>query len=129
MAWSAIVQHLIYANEPDDTSKQYNKITVAWQIPAYVFIALSEIFASITGLEYAFTQAPPTMKSIVMSLFLFTSSIGSILNIALVPVSVDPKILWMYAALAIQACVSGILFFFIFRNDGKKVHIQESPVK
>lgn len=134
IAWSAIVQHLIYntgpnyALKPCDSCQKYNNITVAWQIPAYFFIAISEIFASITGLEYAFTQAPQSMKSIVMSLFLFTSAVGSILNIALVPVTTDPEILWMYVGLAIQAFVFGILFFIVFRNDGK-VHVKESTVE
>ncbi|CAF3610491.1 unnamed protein product [Rotaria sp. Silwood1] len=135
MAWSAIVQHLIYIAGPNfdyvpkpcKECQQYNNITVAWQIPAYFFIAISEIFASVTGLEYAFTEAPKSMKSIVMSLYLFTSAIGSILNIALVPVSEDPKLLWMYAALAIQAFAFGLLFYFAFRND-QKVHVEEEPV-
>ncbi|CAF4706872.1 unnamed protein product, partial [Rotaria sp. Silwood2] len=94
MAWAAVVQNQIYAtgpnysflNELEEGQQKYNDITVAWQTPTYFFIAISEIFASITGLEYAFTQAPASMKSIVMSLFLFTSAIGSALNFALVPV-------------------------------------------
>lgn len=42
-----------------------NKVHVAVQTPGYLFIGLSEIFASITGLEYAFTKAPTAMKSFV----------------------------------------------------------------
>lgn len=128
MAWTAFVQHLIYTTEPNykfdakpcPTCQKYNNITVAWQVPSYVLIAISEIFASITGLEYAYTNAPATMKSIVMSVFLFTSAIGSALNFALIPVLVDPKLLWMYASLAIVAFTSGIIFNIIFRNDHKR---------
>ncbi|CAF1045440.1 unnamed protein product [Adineta ricciae] len=127
MAWSAFVQHQIYqtgpnfnyAVKPCDGCQKYNNIIVAWQIPSYFFIAISEIFASITGLEYAFTQAPASMKSIVMSLFLFTSAIGSALGFALVPVTVNPKLLWMYASLSIMSFTVGIIFFLVFRNEGK----------
>ena len=128
MAWTAFVQHLIYTTGPNykfdpkpcPTCQKYNNITVAWQIPSYVLIAISEIFASITGSEYAYTNAPATMKSIVMSVFLFTSAIGSALNFALIPVLVDPKLLWMYASLAIVAFTVGIIFYIIFRNDHKR---------
>lgn len=50
----------------------------------YVLIALSEIFASITGLEYAFTKAPKNMRSLVMSVFLFMSAVAAAIGEAFV---------------------------------------------
>ncbi len=43
--------------------------SIGWQIAAYVIITASEIMVSIVGLEFAYTQAPKTMKSWVMALF------------------------------------------------------------
>jgi POT family proton-dependent oligopeptide transporter len=128
MAWTAIVQHLIYSTGPNysfdhkpcSSCQKYNNITVAWQIPSYFLIAISEIFAVITGLEYAYTHAPPSMKSIIMSFLLFTSAIGSALNFALIPVTVDPKLLWMYTSLSIVAFLIGIIFYITFRNEHKE---------
>jgi proton-dependent oligopeptide transporter, POT family len=125
MAWTALVQHLIYSTGPNfsysrqacSNCQKFNSINVAWQIPSYFFIALSEIFASITGLEYAYTNAPASMKSIVLSVLLFTSAVGSALNFALIPVTVNPKLLWMYVSLAIVALVVGIIFYITFRHD------------
>ena len=51
---------------------------------SYVLVAFSEIFASITGLEYAFTKAPKNMKSLVMAVFLFASAISSAIGEAFV---------------------------------------------
>jgi POT family proton-dependent oligopeptide transporter len=53
-------------------------------IARYILIAFSEIAASITGLEYAYTKAPKNMKSLVMGIFLFTSALASALNEAFV---------------------------------------------
>ncbi len=51
-----------------------------WQIFAYILLTFSEIFVSITGLEYAFSQAPKTMKSTVMALFFLTVFVGNIFD-------------------------------------------------
>jgi proton-dependent oligopeptide transporter, POT family len=128
MAWTAFVQHMIYSTGPNydyatapcKTCQQFNSITAAWQIPSYFFIAVSEIFASVTGLEYAFTHAPPSMKSVVMSLFLFTSAISSAFSFALLPITVDPTLTWLYASLAVMAFAVGLVFFFLFRNEQEK---------
>jgi POT family proton-dependent oligopeptide transporter len=54
-----------------------SSLNVWIQSGSYVLIALSEIFASITGLEYAFTKAPKNMRSLVMAMFLFATAISS----------------------------------------------------
>jgi len=43
--------------------------SIGWQILAYFIITASEIMVSIVGLEFAYTQAPKTMKSMIMALF------------------------------------------------------------
>lgn len=128
LAYAAIVQHLIYSAGPcyehpgkcpegkDGDKSLPNHIHIAVQTPAYVFIGLAEIFISVTGLEYAYTKAPPTMKSFVQSLYLFTNAFGSAISTSLVSVAVDPKYTWMYTGVSISALITGIAFYFIFRH-------------
>jgi len=134
MAYAAIVQHLIYNAGPCykfplacDASQGGtipNRVHVAVQTPAYLLIGLSEIFASITGLEYAFTKAPASMKSFVMSMFLLTSAFGSALGIALSPTAKDPKLVTMYASLAGVTLIVAAIFWFLF----KKYNAQEEDL-
>lgn len=126
MAYAAIVQHLIYTSGPCyeyplecDGGKTPNRVHIAVQVPAYVLIGLSEIFASITGLEYAFTKAPPSMKSLVMSIFLLQTAFGSALGIALSPTSKNPKLVIMYASIAAATLLAGLAFWFCFRKYNK----------
>ncbi|BCS23213.1 peptide MFS transporter [Aspergillus puulaauensis] len=127
MMYAAIVQHLIYSAGPCyespgcdasivDGSAQGNNIHIAIQTPAYFFIGISEIFASVSGLEYAYTKAPPSMKSFVQSMYLLTNAFGSALAEALTPAAFDPAIMWMFVGLACASFLAGILFFAIYHH-------------
>ena len=52
--------------------------TIAWQLWAYVLLTAGEVMISITGLEFSYTQAPKTMKSVVMAVWLASVSLGNI---------------------------------------------------
>ncbi len=54
-----------------------NSPSVWWQILAYAVLTAGEIMISITGLEYAYTRAPKSMKSTIMAFFLLTVSVGN----------------------------------------------------
>jgi POT family proton-dependent oligopeptide transporter len=53
------------------------KPSVNWQLLAYVVLTLGEAMVSITGLEFSYTQAPNSMKSSVMALWLLAVSAGN----------------------------------------------------
>ncbi|CAR29353.1 hypothetical protein ZYGR_0AD00330 [Zygosaccharomyces rouxii] len=121
MIWAAVLQHFIYKtgpcyDHPMDCPNGPNNIHIGWQVPAYVLIAFSEIFASITGLEYAYSKAPTSMKSFIMSIFLLTNAFGSAIGCALSPVDTDPKYLWMFTGLAVASFISGCLFWLTFHH-------------
>ncbi|KAG0291381.1 peptide transporter ptr2 [Linnemannia gamsii] len=125
MAWTAIVQHKIYSTGPNyectlcDENQTPNNVSIAWQILSYFFIAISEIFASITGLEFAFTNAPATMKSVVMAMFLFTNCVGALLGFAFLPLAKDPLLLYMYSALGVAALIISVVIYWLFRDHDK----------
>jgi POT family proton-dependent oligopeptide transporter len=56
--------------------------SVGWQLLAYVVITAAEVLVSITCLEFSYTQAPPQMKSLVMSLYLLSVSLGNLFTAA-----------------------------------------------
>ncbi len=55
-----------------------NQPSVWWQILAYAILSAGEVLVSITGLEYAYTQSPKSMKSTMTAIFLLTVSIGNL---------------------------------------------------
>jgi POT family proton-dependent oligopeptide transporter len=81
-----------------------------------MLIGISEIFASVTGLEYAYTKAPPNMKSFVQSMYLLTNAFGSAIAEALTPVLYHPAIQWLFVGLACSSFVAGCLIWILFHH-------------
>jgi len=68
----AIIQGWIDNGDP-------NSVTVLWQIAPYLIMTQAEVMVSITGLEFAYTQAPTRMKSTIMGFWLLSVSLGNVL--------------------------------------------------
>ncbi|KAK9745536.1 POT family [Popillia japonica] len=58
-----------------------NTIHMLLQIPQYVIITAGEIMFSITGLEFSYSQAPISMKSVLQACWLLTTAFGNLLVI------------------------------------------------
>lgn len=127
MVYAAVIQYYIYQAGPCYDHPlcpaaevngviQGNNIHIAAQTGAYMLIGISEIFASVTGLEYAYTKAPPSMKSFVQSMYLLTNAFGSAISEALNPVLYDPAIQWMYVGLAVASFVAGCAIWILFHH-------------
>jgi POT family proton-dependent oligopeptide transporter len=54
------------------------QLNILWQIAPYIVLTLAEILVSTTGLEFAYTQAPRQMKSVVQSIWLLTSTLANL---------------------------------------------------
>ncbi|MBI4348775.1 MAG: POT family MFS transporter [Elusimicrobia bacterium] len=103
-----------------------NKISAAWQIIPYLLLTGSEIMVSITGLEFAYTQAPRAMKSTIMSFWFLTVFVGNLITayVSKINVFTGAMEFWFYAGL--MAFVSVI---FIWEASRYKVreYYEEAP--
>ncbi|PGH02772.1 hypothetical protein AJ79_07537 [Helicocarpus griseus UAMH5409] len=125
MIWAAVVQHNIYSK--GKCGKYMNKcdkpapLNVWIQAGAYILVGLSEIMASITGLEYSYTKAPENMRGLVFGFYHFTSAVSSAIGQAFVSLSEDPLLVWNYTVVAIISFCGGVVFWLTFRSlDAKE---------
>jgi POT family proton-dependent oligopeptide transporter len=85
------------------------KVNIGWQILAYLVLTMSEVMVSITGLEFAYTQAPRSMKSTIMSFWLLTVAFGNMLAGVIAEVNVfagqGSKEFFFYAGLMLVTSV------------------------
>ncbi|MHC4642221.1 MAG: POT family MFS transporter [Planctomycetota bacterium] len=54
-----------------------NQPSIGWQFAAYIVLTSAEVMVSITAVEFAYTQAPRKMKSLIQSVELLAVSIGN----------------------------------------------------
>lgn len=133
MIWSAVVQYYIYKRSEcgyyasgEDCAPA--PINVWAQSGSYVLVALSEVFASITSLEYAFSKAPKNMRSMVQAFALFMTAFAAALGQAFTGLSADPLLIWNYTAVAILAFIAGTCFYLQFRGlDKLEDELNELP--
>ncbi|XP_054636226.1 solute carrier family 15 member 2-like isoform X1 [Dunckerocampus dactyliophorus] len=58
---------------------QASNVSIAWQIPQYLLITAGEVMFSVTGLEFAYSQAPANMKAVLLAAWLLTAAFGDII--------------------------------------------------
>lgn len=56
-----------------------NSVHMLWLIPQYVIMTAGEVMFSVTGLEFAYSQAPATMKSLLQACWLLTVAFGNVI--------------------------------------------------
>jgi dipeptide/tripeptide permease len=103
----------------DGTTQRANWPTVGWQLLAYVVITAAEVLVSITCLEFSYTQAPKQMKSLIMSFYLLSVSLGNLFTAAVNRFTMDANgnstlvganYYWFFTKVMIGATV---LFIFV----------------
>ena len=106
------------------------KPSIGWQMPAYALLSAGEVMVSITALEFAYTQAPRHMKSIIMALYLLSVSAGNAFTALVHYFIANPDgtvklkgaaYYNFYAALSI-GCVA--LFVFVAKAYREKTYLQ-----
>jgi POT family proton-dependent oligopeptide transporter len=54
------------------------RLSVLWQTVPYIVLTAGEVLLSTTGLEFAFREAAPELKSTIMSFWLLTVTVGDL---------------------------------------------------
>jgi dipeptide/tripeptide permease len=104
------------------------QLSVLLQTLPYIIITIAEVLISTTGLEFAFREAAPSMKSTIMGFWQLTVAIGNLLVSALTwmlskaggagdSVSVDRFMLYAGMTFVVAVLFSIIAAFYKYRDE------------
>lgn len=110
--------------------------SIGWQFVAYIFLTGAEVMVSITALEFAYTQAPRKLKSMIQSIELLAISLGNMFVAAVNDIIKNEdgtsklpgaSYYWFFT---IAMLVTAVLFIPLARWYKPKEYIQdEAPVE
>jgi dipeptide/tripeptide permease len=72
LAGVSFIISMIVQMKIDEASPE--KLNMMWLVPQYVVMVMAEVMFSVTGLEFSFTQAPSSMKSVICACWLVSFS-------------------------------------------------------
>lgn len=103
------------------------QVHVLWQFIPFLVITMGEVMISITGLEFAYTQAPRSMKSTIMSMWLLTVFFGNMITAYIAKVNVfEGGNFFMF--FAILMAIFGVVFALIARTYQVKDFMEDGDV-
>ncbi|KAL5214540.1 hypothetical protein ABZP36_003692 [Zizania latifolia] len=79
MAFAMAVAALVEMRRLDAAGRG-ESVSIAWQMPQYFVLAGAEVFCYIAQLEFFYSEAPESMKSMCTSLALLTVALGSYMS-------------------------------------------------
>ena len=69
-----------------------NTVSIFLQIPQYVLITLGEVLFSVSGLEFAYQQAPLSMKSFLSACWQLTTAFGNLIIIIIAEIRIPNQV-------------------------------------
>jgi len=86
-----------------------NDVSLLLIVPQFVLITVAEVLISITGLEFAYTQSPKFMKSVMQSCWLLCTSIGNLVVIIVAEGKFMPTQCGEYYLFAFMCGIAGLI--------------------
>lgn len=96
-----------------------NTISIAWILPQYVLIALSETLFAVTAIYFAYREAPASMKTVAQSMYLLSMSAGNFIDVIIVSVHMFDSQAFEFFAFAGIMLVNCIVMFYLVNRYKK----------
>ncbi|XP_022210575.2 peptide transporter family 1 isoform X2 [Drosophila obscura] len=109
-----------------------NSMNILWLIPQYVVMTLGEVMFSVTGLEFSYAQAPPSMKSVLQACWLLTVAFGNVIVVIIAEAALfdsQASEFFLFAGLMFaDMLIFMVMAYYYQPNDPNKVQEEVQPL-
>jgi POT family proton-dependent oligopeptide transporter len=90
------------------------RISILWQVLPYAILTYGEVLVSATGLEFAYSQAPGKMKSVLMSFWSLAVTVGNLWVLLVDAVVRNPSVTSVIDRTGVGVAAFQMYFFALF---------------
>ena len=105
---------------------QPNGLSIFWQIIQIFVMSVAEILFSVSGVTFAYSQAPASMKSVMQAMWFLTVAFGNLIVIAIAEARITDNQVIEYIIFA-ALLFAATLIFIVLANFYKYTDEEEKP--
>ncbi|KAL5290817.1 SLC15A1.2 family protein [Megaselia abdita] len=109
-------------------SSPVNTVNILWQVPQFFLIMVGELLLSIPGLEFAFKQAPESMKSVLTAAFFINNAFGNLIVVLLTEIDVVKSQTIQYFVYSVLMLLGILLFIYLVRGYTRRSRFQYEDI-
>lgn len=121
----------IIIHEVDNSTFYWNTIEIAaansmsmlWLIPQYAVLAVGETIFAVTGIQFSYSEAPQSMKSVVQACWLLTIAMGNLMLMIVVEIKIFESQANEFFLFAILMVLDMCIFMLLAKNY-KRVDVE-----
>jgi solute carrier family 15 oligopeptide transporter 1 len=102
-----------------------NSVHILWLLPQYIVITVGEVLFSITGLEFSYSQAPESMKSVVQAAWLLTVAFGNLIVIFVAELRALSQVNEFFMFACLMLIDMGIFTYLAYRYTPRESRDQD----
>uniref|UniRef100_A0A6P7G1X3 Solute carrier family 15 member 1-like isoform X2 n=1 Tax=Diabrotica virgifera virgifera TaxID=50390 RepID=A0A6P7G1X3_DIAVI len=106
-----------------------NTVNILWQLPQYFFISVAEIMFGVAGLEFSFTQAPKSMKTVTVAGWYLSVAVGNLIVIIITQINLFSSQIFYFVFTLLRKSLFELLFWAYTGWKKGTVFLMVDPVK
>ncbi|EDX01261.1 peptide transporter family 1 isoform X3 [Drosophila yakuba] len=91
-------------------------VSILWQLPQIVVMTAAEVMFSVTGLEFSYSQSPPSMKSVLQACWLLSVAIGNMIVVVIAEFKFTSSQSGEFTLFASLMLVDMLIFLWLARS-------------